>query len=360
MASVTPTSIFKFPGYFATQVHPENESMPILAKLEAQFDMMRDCFVTVGAEFGSIPSNFEKPRFISFSHRNFKAKEEKKSKGPKTSDEVLDPHQKFSEFYTQQMQTNFGFLPKYEAPQYWQAMEVIEKQAIKRDLTDYKPEELMTLFAQINGFVCGSGGIPSKIRPPIGLVVYNYEVISDTRNAETFKIVDRFVLEHFPDKKALWANSTRKKIWDFTFKQKVLWPEFISEERELIKDFIFIPTAYVQKEYLKFCSELPKKVKEEKDIFKLMAWIHDRFTEIHPYLEGNGRTARLIMAMAGMQRGVRPLLFDNGKNYTAAVKKGSDAFAEYLRGLAEKQVGVRPFIEECLRELFENTLEKAQ
>ena len=52
----------------------------------------------------------------------------------------------------------------------------------------------------------------------------------------------------------------------------------------------------------KFCAEIPVK-KENLHPVEFSAWLHERLVSIHPFIDGNGRTARLIMNLALLQAG---------------------------------------------------------
>ena len=51
-----------------------------------------------------------------------------------------------------------------------------------------------------------------------------------------------------------------------------------------------------------FCAEIPVK-KENLHPVEFSAWLHERLVSIHPFIDGNGRTARLIMNLALLQAG---------------------------------------------------------
>ena len=51
-----------------------------------------------------------------------------------------------------------------------------------------------------------------------------------------------------------------------------------------------------------FCRELPTKQKTLHPV-EYAAWLHERLVSIHPFIDGNGRTARLIMNLALLQAG---------------------------------------------------------
>lgn len=51
-----------------------------------------------------------------------------------------------------------------------------------------------------------------------------------------------------------------------------------------------------------FCLEIPNKQKTLHPI-EYAAWLHERLVSIHPFIDGNGRTARLLMNLALLQTG---------------------------------------------------------
>ena len=51
-----------------------------------------------------------------------------------------------------------------------------------------------------------------------------------------------------------------------------------------------------------FCAKIPVK-KENLHPVEFSAWLHERLVSIHPFIDGNGRTARLIMNLALLQAG---------------------------------------------------------
>lgn len=58
---------------------------------------------------------------------------------------------------------------------------------------------------------------------------------------------------------------------------------------------------------LRFFYEDLKKNSNEMDAIELASWTHAEFVKIHPFLDGNGRTSRLIMNYQLMKNGFLPI-----------------------------------------------------
>ncbi len=88
------------------------------------------------------------------------------------------------------------------------------------------------------------------------------------------------------------------------------------------------------------------KVKEnELNPIELAAWTHAEFVRIHPYIDGNGRTSRLIMNYQLLVHGYLPISVakENRLDYYNALEKyaaGGDLtpFADFAAELEEKQL----------------------
>ena len=66
---------------------------------------------------------------------------------------------------------------------------------------------------------------------------------------------------------------------------------------------------------------------------RLAAWIHFKFVNIHPFIDGNGRTAGLIMNLILMQHGYPPaviLHLDRKKYFRVLREVDSDKFDSYM------------------------------
>lgn len=85
--------------------------------------------------------------------------------------------------------------------------------------------------------------------------------------------------------------------------------------------------------------------KTELNPIELAAWTHAEFVRIHPFVDGNGRTSRLLMNYQLMIQGFLPVSVDKEKRldyYNAleeyAVNKNLEPFANFIAELEEKQL----------------------
>lgn len=90
-----------------------------------------------------------------------------------------------------------------------------------------------------------------------------------------------------------------------------------------------------------------KDLKNKTDLnpIELAAWTHAEFVRIHPFVDGNGRTSRLLMNYQLMLHGFLPVSVDKETRlayYNAleqyAVNGDLKPFADFVAGLEEKQL----------------------
>ena len=81
----------------------------------------------------------------------------------------------------------------------------------------------------------------------------------------------------------------------------------------------YCPPVHVDSEMDKLVGWLSQY--EDEDPVRVSAWFHHRFTQIHPYQDGNGRTVRALTTLILLRRGLLPLVIDR------------DLRVEYLDGL---------------------------
>lgn len=79
--------------------------------------------------------------------------------------------------------------------------------------------------------------------------------------------------------------------------------------------------------------------KNDDHLVKIAAYAHFKFVSIHPFTDGNGRTARLLMNLLLMQGGYPPALIkkENRLQYINAIEKGqlSGDMSDYYRVIYE-------------------------
>ena len=83
----------------------------------------------------------------------------------------------------------------------------------------------------------------------------------------------------------------------------------------------------------------------ELNPIELAAWTHAELVRIHPFVDGNGRTSRLLMNYQLMAKGFLPVSVDKEKRldyYNAleeyAVNKNLEPFANFIAELEEQQL----------------------
>jgi len=97
-------------------------------------------------------------------------------------------------------------------------------------------------------------------------------------------------------------------------------PEFVNDEMEKLV------RVYVKSE-----NSMPPEV--------LSAWVHHRFTQIHPFQDGNGRIARAIASLVFLKKGLFPLVVreSDRRDYIIALEKADAGDIEPLIKLFSKR-----------------------
>ncbi len=94
----------------------------------------------------------------------------------------------------------------------------------------------------------------------------------------------------------------------------------------------YCPPIHVDSEVDNLLGWLPEYAKEDPII--VAAWLHHRFTQIHPYQDGNGRVARAITTLILLRADLLPLVVDRDLR-TAYIKALELADQAQLSTLAE-------------------------
>ena len=86
----------------------------------------------------------------------------------------------------------------------------------------------------------------------------------------------------------------------------------------------------------KFSKDYAKKIRQPKtmsEVFDLAAWVHMSLVKIHPFEDGNGRLARILMNTELKRFGYHSVVFLRDKEYSKAIQKDLQqpgAFAAYI------------------------------
>lgn len=86
-----------------------------------------------------------------------------------------------------------------------------------------------------------------------------------------------------------------------------------------------------------------KNIKSEEDLVEVLAYAHHRFVFIHPFTNGNGRTARLITDLIAVLNGYEfiRLYYREGKErekYIEAIRAADQYDYSKLRELIKKEL----------------------
>lgn len=122
------------------------------------------------------------------------------------------------------------------------------------------------------------------------------------------------------------------------------YSRFTAKEKAAISHLGMAPTPYhdIKKQLTIFSHEIQSKIKlmneGQDDPLEIAAFAHMEIARIHPFNDGNGRTARLIMNAILMEAGLNPIVFPDDEEYTQALEaneKEAGAFARFLATVAK-------------------------
>jgi len=115
------------------------------------------------------------------------------------------------------------------------------------------------------------------------------------------------------------------------------------------ENVIISGAKHIPPNHLKVCDEMeqliPKLYEWEKKYHPLVvaALLHSEFVNIHPFADGNGRTARLLMNFIAMRSGYPPIVIKKEQRFAyydaldeGAVSHNYTAFVKMIFELAEK------------------------
>ncbi len=146
----------------------------------------------------------------------------------------------------------------------------------------------------------------------------------------------------------LMADGHRMRRVEVPFREKGRWKTIPNNPRRTDGNIHeYCPPEHVQAEMDRFIGFHGEIEAARYPVETEAAWMHHRFVRTHPFRDGNGRVARMLMAYAYIRRGLPPPVITN------AIRSG------YIRSLEAADRGdLRPFNNFLYRHAI-STLEEA-
>lgn len=99
---------------------------------------------------------------------------------------------------------------------------------------------------------------------------------------------------------------------------------------------IYVPPGpdRLDKDMKRFAKQLKSRIITEKDPIVLASWVHTEIARLSPFIDANGRLARIMMNAMLVRAGLDPVVFDDDKRYSEVVNESNErpeAFTEFLR-----------------------------
>lgn len=210
--------------------------------------------------------------------------------------------------------------------------EEIEKKTIKiANLVEGKrcSESLNTEFA--TEFIFNSNNIegskipPAKVREIIETGNTTYKDKNEIKEVENsiiaFRYLDKFFKFNIDSVKRLYHLLTK----DLYMENKLPYPKGFKKVSNIVGNSATTPPEEVEKE-LNMLLNWYKENKNKIHPMILAFEFHRRYEGIHPFLDGNGRTGRLIMNKILISRGYSPIIVykDNKAAYFNSLEKSRE------------------------------------
>lgn len=119
-----------------------------------------------------------------------------------------------------------------------------------------------------------------------------------------------------------------------------------------------IPPSYKLNDLMSEFIEWYNKSKDTLNPVELAAQVHSRFVNIHPFIDGNGRTSRIIMNLELMKNGypLTVIKVDDRKDYYASLEASgdNDNYDEFINFVADNVDKTLDIYLQCVKnnELF--------
>lgn len=336
-------ALTKIPGYFTIQAHPDHEVMPVIARINALFPEIQEQLWASRQEFYS-PAPQPNPVF---------------------QEAVPGRDATMTELYNFDLSRGsmiylidaLGPYTPASIVGYLTAVHYAETHLLSLKIADLTPDAILEILSRINHCM-SHGEFNGGIYRASDCVIFT-DQMPEVRNEATFLQMHRQIESSADEEQGkLWKN-TSIKVWFSFFSANPRGSSFDPLEKALLREFMEFKPEHQQIPSMMdaFANDFCAKVAAGEPLDLLCSWAHQRLVEIHPYIDGNGRTARFWMNLTRMWVGEKPLLFDNVRNYTQAVRNfNPQKFLDYLQELKAKQIDLDPFLDQCLQSIYEGSL----
>lgn len=173
---------------------------------------------------------------------------------------------------------------------------------------------------------------PGKYREAVGIIYYDaqrgydydeqYEYLRDDLK------VSKKELELFK-KSSRELEAGRADYTMLSGETKAVWRKIA---------YFMGPAEEVPHEMLQFVKQWKEFAKHGVHPVALAAWVHCQFGKIHPFSDGNGRLARLMMNAVLVREGYRPVVISSDEEYMEAMRGEENSPGAFARYLADRVI----------------------
>ncbi len=131
------------------------------------------------------------------------------------------------------------------------------------------------------------------------------------------------------------------------------------ESKKFLKSYFdqTIDPRFIESKMDQFFTELKKKIIAQESPIEIAAFAHMRIVKLHPFTNGNGRTARLFMNLLLQQFGHPPIYFYSEKEYAREVQMGLKDIGSFARFISRKIFSFQQ-LKKVAQEVFTNPVEQ--
>jgi Fic family protein len=167
------------------------------------------------------------------------------------------------------------------------------EELIQRESTNIEPSALVDILRDQEGAVLLVQDLVVKSRPLTKGTIFELHAIL-TQHQETVPAVDQFGQKvKIPLRRGAFKTLPNNPLRPNGTKHEYCPPEHVDSE---IESMLALFARY-----------------ETENPFLVSAWLHHRFTQIHPFQDGNGRVARVLTTFVLLRGGYLPLVIDRDR-----------------------------------------------